>query len=122
MVICDYDQPRAHAPKVGRMSTQTHGVKVPEWTMGDRLRKAREELGLSQKDMAATLGVARNTIGNYELGATEPSAATLRAWARACQVPAEWLAWGYTPGDQKPPGYRSTSGTSRFRPALVTAA
>jgi transcriptional regulator with XRE-family HTH domain len=104
------------------MSTQTHGVSVPEWTMGDRLRKAREEFGLSQKDMAATLGVARNTIGNYELGATEPSAATLRAWARACRVPAEWLAWGYTPGDQKPPGYRSVLRLGSLRPALVAAA
>lgn len=89
--------------------------------MGDRLRKAREEAGLSQAELAVAIGVARNTIGNAELGDRTPLTITLRAWARVTGVPEEWLRTGHAPaprgGDglprldsnQKPPGLRRST-------------
>lgn len=58
---------------------------------GHRLRDARERAGLTQGELAAVLGVDRNTVGRAELGRTAPSAATVAAWARACGVSADAL-------------------------------
>lgn len=75
----------ANAP-VGRRSSG-----VPEWTLGDRLRKAREVAGLSQQQLATELGVARRTISAYEVGERTPRAVVVRAWAIRCSVPENWL-------------------------------
>lgn len=90
------------------MSTQTH-AQVPTWTLGDRLRKARETAGLTQIELSGMLGIARNTVGNYELGESEPKAALLARWATACGVPAVWLAFGIDDSSRKPPGLRRTA-------------
>lgn len=89
------------------MSTQTHH-RTPEWTLGDRLRKAREEAGLDQAALADALGVSRATISNHEVGIGKrgTNRMMIRAWALATGVEAEWIEYGRT-GDQKPPGYRS---------------
>lgn len=71
--------------------TATH---IPVWTLGDRLRKAREDAGLSQAELAALLEVSRNTIGNAELGERVPLPITMRAWSLATGVPLEWLRTG----------------------------
>lgn len=104
-------------PNVGRMSTQTVGM-IPEWTVGDRLRKAREWRGLTQYELASAVGVSRNSVSNYEVGATEPRRIVLNAWAMATGVSLNWLLseGGTPPGlhsDQKPPGLRY--GRSSFR-------
>jgi transcriptional regulator with XRE-family HTH domain len=39
---------------------------IPEWRIGHRLARAREEAGLSVDQMAEALGVVRHTITNYE--------------------------------------------------------
>lgn len=50
----------------------------PAWTLGDRLRKAREAAGLSQiRELADRSGIAGNSIGPWELGKRTPSPATL---------------------------------------------
>lgn len=108
------------------MSTQTVG-RIPEWTLGDRLRKAREDAGLSQVELALSIGVSRGTIGNAELDDRRPLPITLRAWADATGVPLEWLLTGTAsppngPGlprldsNQKPPGlrFRTTLDMSRL--------
>lgn len=71
--------------------TTTH---IPVWTLGDRLRKAREDAGLSQAELAAAISVSRNTVGNAELGERVPLAITLRAWSEVTGVPLEWLRTG----------------------------
>jgi transcriptional regulator with XRE-family HTH domain len=86
------------------MSTQT--ATIPEWTIQDRLRKAREEAGMTQRELADAIEVAKTTVSNYEAGATtHHRGIVLTAWARATGVPSEWLRWGAnpapkTPGDQ----------------------
>lgn len=69
---------------------------IPEWTMGDRLRKAREDAGLSQAELAEQIGISRNTVGNAELGDRTPLNVTMRAWAAVTGVPLEWLETGRT--------------------------
>ena len=65
---------------------------VPAWTLGDRMRKAREHAGLKQSELAAEIGIARSSIVNYESSRTEPSRPILLSWALRCGVPFEWLA------------------------------
>lgn len=85
------------------MSTQPQHYRVPAWTVGDRLRKAREESGLSQQELADAIGVSRNTISNHEVGVgkREPQTLLLRAWAAATGVSVEWIRTGHAP---PPPG------------------
>ena len=67
------------------------GPAVPEWTMADRLRKARESAGLEQRELAADIGVSRNTVHNYERGRVVPRRPVVLAWAIRTGVPVSWL-------------------------------
>lgn len=90
---------------IGSMSTQNQGELVPEWTVGDRLRKARELLELDQEPFAKLIGVSRGTVGNYERGLTEHyKPIVLRAWAMAAGVPVAWIETGTAGGPVPPPG------------------
>jgi transcriptional regulator with XRE-family HTH domain len=40
--------------------------------LADRIRQARERLGLTQQDVAAAVGVSLRTFGNWERGETVP--------------------------------------------------
>ncbi|MFJ3394015.1 helix-turn-helix domain-containing protein [Leifsonia aquatica] len=66
----------------------------PTWTLADRLKKARLLSGLDQATLADRLGIARNSISNYETGRSEPNASTFVRWASATGVSLEWLAEG----------------------------
>lgn len=46
----------------------------------DSLRIARENKGMTQKELAASVGLAASTIANYETGKREPDLSTL------CQI------------------------------------
>ena len=70
---------------------------IPEWTVSDRLRKAREFAGIDQFELARRAGLGRNTISNYERGAVTPRRANMLAWAMATGVPIAWLENGETP-------------------------
>lgn len=85
------------------MSTAQSPNDIPQWTVPDRLRKAREHAGLSQDAIATALDVTRKTIGNYENGRTAPRRTVLIAWAMATGVPIEWILTGETP-DSGPDG------------------
>lgn len=78
------------------MSTQPVGV-IPEWTMGDRLRKARELTGLSQSQFAKALEISPKTVGSYETGRVAVRRIVVRAWSMRTGVPVEWLETGAAP-------------------------
>lgn len=68
------------------------------WTLGDRIRKAREQSGLTLDALAQESGVARQSIGPWEAGARTPGAATLAQVVRVLAgrlgaSEAELLAW-----------------------------
>ena len=63
---------------------------VPVWTVGDRLAKAREFVGLTQAQMAAELRIGRRSIVRHETSATPPRSIVL-AYASVTGVPIWWL-------------------------------
>lgn len=64
---------------------------TPTWTVGDRLRKAREGAGIKVADMADRLGRERNTITRWER-ATHAQMMVIRLYALETGVSASWLA------------------------------
>ena len=74
---------------------------IPEWTPGDRFRKAREVLGLSQTGFAKLLGITKTTVSNYETGSTTNYRTIIvRQWALATGVSERWILTGH--GDTGP--------------------
>jgi transcriptional regulator with XRE-family HTH domain len=67
---------------------------VPVFTLGDRLRKAREVAGLTQTELANSLGIGRRSVSRYEDGVQMPKRGAVMAWSMATGVPFEWLATG----------------------------
>ena len=89
------------------MTDAASSVGVPRWTLGDRLRKARECAGLSTAEIAEVLEVTDRTVRNYETGATPIKRPALRVWAMRTGVPYVWLTTGEEPSDN-PGGPAST--------------
>jgi transcriptional regulator with XRE-family HTH domain len=60
--------------------------------VGQRIREARETLGMQRTVLARRVGVAPNTIWRYEAGHNEPSVAMMEKLARELRTePAEFL-------------------------------
>lgn len=67
--------------------------EIPEWTFGERVRKARRTLGLSQSEMARMLEVPEKRYSNWESDYNLPRDAP-RVSLRIQEVtgfPADWL-------------------------------
>lgn len=65
--------------------------RIPQFTRGDRFRKAREKLGLEQGAFAEHIGVSRGTVSNYERDMTVTRKVVASAW---------WLMDGDTEPDE----------------------
>jgi transcriptional regulator with XRE-family HTH domain len=85
---------------LAHMTLIVEGGAIPQWTLGDRLRKARESRGLTQTELSAVIGVSRRSISKYEVGEGEPGQPQLIAWALATGVALDWLE-----GDVRPKGF-----------------
>jgi transcriptional regulator with XRE-family HTH domain len=84
-----------HMPIIGGMSYSMQDPnrdKQPVWSLADRLRKAREEAGLEQGELAQLAGLSRATISAAENGHRRPAKATIAMWALATGVSRDWLA------------------------------
>lgn len=82
---------------------QTPAGVIPQWTVADRLRKARIAAGLEQAELARDIDVSRNTVSNYESGHVTPRRIVLRAWSLRTGVPLEWIETGVAPGSGDDP-------------------
>lgn len=84
------------------------GPWIPEDTFGDRLRRVRRSLGLTQEEFAGRLGgsVGIKALGAWETGTREPRGAVgiAKRIELAFGVPATWLLGLETPGPVGPPG------------------
>nr|DAL28231.1 MAG TPA_asm: helix-turn-helix domain protein [Caudoviricetes sp.] len=80
------------------------GPLIPVWTLGDRLRKAREAAGLDQTGMARRLGVSRGTVSNAERETVTPRRSVVMAWALATRVPLDWIEGKENPRPDGPDG------------------
>lgn len=72
------------------MSTSLTHPDIPAWTVGDRLGKAREWVGLTQLQIADRIGVGRRSIARYE-SADQPPRAIVLAYQAVTGVPAWWI-------------------------------
>ncbi|MCR0293132.1 helix-turn-helix domain-containing protein [[Clostridium] innocuum] len=62
--------------------------------MKERLKLLRKKLRLTQAAFGNKLGLARNTIANYEDGNRKPSIAILKLICNTCNVNYLWLTEG----------------------------
>jgi transcriptional regulator with XRE-family HTH domain len=62
-----------------------------ELAIGARMRTRRRQLGLSQSELAETLGVSFQQVQKYERGSNRVSASTLLAAAQALSTTVSWL-------------------------------
>ena len=67
---------------------------VPQRTIGDRLRKAREMTGLTQVQFAERVGLSRATVNNSELNKSQPRKSVVLLWAMETGVDRDWLMTG----------------------------
>ncbi len=58
---------------------------------GDRLRWARERMGLSQRDLALRCGLGERQIWRYENGDTDPNTSILITIAKELSVTSDFL-------------------------------
>ncbi len=59
--------------------------------MGERIREARIECGLSQRVLAEKIGMAQNTIAQYEAGTAKPRLDVLFKLAQALNATTDYL-------------------------------
>ena len=73
---------------------QSAASQKGEWTMSrfsEKVKHARLELGLTQPELGAAVGVSLRTILAYEKGEKEPRAGTLLKLAKALKVSSRFL-------------------------------
>lgn len=63
-------------------------------TIGNRLKRLRKELDLTQEAFASRIGSVQNTITGYESGRRNPSAPVISLICREFKVNEEWLRNG----------------------------
>lgn len=56
-----------------------------------RLKKAREDIGMTQREVAKETGISQPSIAQYETGTREPDIETLGILINFYQVSADWL-------------------------------
>ncbi len=60
-------------------------------SIGEQIKKARQNRGYTQQELADILGVAKNTVTGYERGNRAPDALKIKAIAKALGVTGNWL-------------------------------
>lgn len=75
------------------MTTSTGG-RVPEFTLGWRMRLALETEGISVQEMAERLGYSRSTISRWLNDQDAPRAVVLDRWRLETGVDEDWLRSG----------------------------
>ena len=79
------------------MDAAVHKVEV-----GNRLRLAIEALGKSQADVARSIGVSPNKLGNWIRGDNYPSNIYIVALGARFNITADWLLRGVVAGMASP--------------------
>jgi transcriptional regulator with XRE-family HTH domain len=68
-------------------------------SMGKKIAQLREEVGLSQKALAKTLGVHFQSVGRWEREEGVPDATDLKKMAELFKVPTDYLLFDDVPRD-----------------------
>ena len=62
--------------------------------MNTRIKEIRDSLKLTQEEFGKKIGVARNTIANYENGNRSPGKSVILSICREFNVNEDWLRYG----------------------------
>lgn len=89
---------------------------IGHMSMGDRIRLARKELGVSQQAIGNRFEISRAAVAQWEAGDTGPNTPRLGILADMLGVRLEWLVTGQGPMH---PGQSSTAWDAGFRPVPV---
>ena len=65
--------------------------------MNNRIKTLRKTLNYTQEEFAKKIGLARNSIANYEIGRREPTNAIITSICREFNVSENWLRAGEGP-------------------------
>ena len=78
---------------MSNVAETSEGPRIPTWTLGERMAKARESAGFTQAEMGALFGVASVTVSSWETMTRQPKRllATLARWAELTNVDYAWL-------------------------------
>lgn len=68
-----------------------------DFDLADRLRKSLRVVRLPVSEIAADLGVSRNTVSNWINGRSRPNEQQLQLWAAYAHAPLSWLKDGEAP-------------------------
>lgn len=60
-------------------------------TFAQKLKKAREDTGFTQREVAKELNMKQSTIASYEIGRTEPDIETMCRMIDFYGINANWL-------------------------------
>ena len=78
-------------------------------SIGEKIRNARKDSGMTQTELAQKTSLSRSYIGDIEKDRYNPSVATLQAIAKATDVPVESLLGGTPPAaPAQPPAQKAT--------------
>lgn len=69
-------------------------IGVIYMTTGQRIKEARKKAGLTQKELGAKLGVAYQTLAQWENDLRNPKQETIQRIANALDCDFYWLLWG----------------------------
>lgn len=64
-------------------------------SIGSRMRERREELGITQPELADMLGITKGAVSNYETGANTPKAAMMYKIFKVLKCDANFLYQDY---------------------------
>ena len=78
--------------------------------IGDRIRRSREQIGLSQSELARRLGIRPQSVQQWEDGKTEPRPKKYQDIASALEVDKSWLQTGMTGISEEVSPYYSAPG------------
>jgi len=82
-------------------------------TLGGRIWRARDALGLTLADLAERLGLAEETVGEWERDRAEPRADALARLAGVLSVAPSWLVAGVGEAPCAPPDREATQTIQR---------
>lgn len=71
--------------------TESRDEVIVRVSVGDRIRAARRNAGMTQKELAEMLGVVPSMIGQYEIGERTPKFATVLRLAETLRVSPAFL-------------------------------
>lgn len=88
-------------------------------TLGEKITDLRKKRGLSQEDLAITLGVSRQAVSKWELGDTMPDTDKIIALADYFDVTTDWLLRDIQPHQDNANGANALTSACRRSSAAL---